>query len=84
MRHTETAQQPVPRYLLCSLCLFLSDFRNLVRYKTGNNKREGKDFGCSKVILTLSPVTEVFISVDSLEIIVGMSVPFWCQNPPPH
>lgn len=43
--HTETAQQPVPRYLLCSLCLFLSDFRSLVRYKTRNNKNEGKDFG---------------------------------------
>lgn len=37
---------------------------------------------CSKVILTPSLVTEVFISVDSLEVIIGTSVPFWCQNPP--
>lgn len=39
---------------------------------------------CSKVILAPPLVIEVFICMDSLDVVVGISVPFWCQNPPAH
>lgn len=47
-------------------------------------KERISDPECSKVILSPSLVTKVFISVNSFDVIVGISVPFSRQNPPPR